>query len=71
MKQDEYSTANQLWNAGSTEVQQLLNPGGPDRWVPTRWAPSSFKVNVDMLQMFTKISLKKIHNDYEYSFNST
>ena len=27
MKQDEYSTANQLWNAGATEVQQL-NPGG-------------------------------------------
>ena len=26
MKQDEYSIANQLWNAGATEVQQL-NPG--------------------------------------------
>ena len=26
MKQDEYSKANQLWNAGATEVQQL-NPG--------------------------------------------
>ena len=25
MKQDEYSTANQLWNAEATEVQQL-NP---------------------------------------------
>ena len=25
MKQDEFSTANQLWNAGATEVQQL-NP---------------------------------------------
>ena len=30
MKQDEYSTANKLWNAGATEVQQL-NPGGPDQ----------------------------------------
>ena len=30
MKQDEYSSANQLWNAGATEVQQL-NPGGPDQ----------------------------------------
>ena len=30
MKQDKYSTANQLWNAGVTEVQQL-NPGGPDQ----------------------------------------
>ena len=30
MKQDEYSTANQLWNAGATEMQQL-NPGGPDQ----------------------------------------
>ena len=30
MKQDEYSTANQLWNAGTTEVQEL-NPGGPDQ----------------------------------------
>ena len=29
MKQ-EYSTANQLWNAGATEVQQL-NPGGPTK----------------------------------------
>ena len=28
MKQDEYSTANQLWRAGATEVQQL-NPGEP------------------------------------------
>ena len=28
MKQDEYSTANQLWNAGATKVQQL-NAGGP------------------------------------------
>ena len=26
MKQDEYSTAYQLWNAGATEVEQL-NPG--------------------------------------------
>ena len=30
MKQDEYSTANQLGNADATEVQQL-NPGGPDK----------------------------------------
>ena len=30
MKQDEYSTANQLWNAGATEIQQL-NPGGPTK----------------------------------------
>ena len=30
MKQDEYSTANQLWHARATEVQQL-NPGGPDK----------------------------------------
>ena len=30
MKQGEYSTANQLWNADATEIQQL-NPGGPDQ----------------------------------------
>ena len=30
MKQDEYSIANQLWNAGATEVQQL-KPGAPDQ----------------------------------------
>ena len=30
MQQDEYSTANQLWNAGVTEIKQL-NPGGPDQ----------------------------------------
>ena len=30
MKQDEYSTAKQHWNAGATENQQL-NPGGPDQ----------------------------------------
>ena len=30
MKQDEYSTANWLWNAGATEVQQL-NPGGSNQ----------------------------------------
>ena len=30
MKQDEYSTENQLWNAGATEVQQL-NLGEPDQ----------------------------------------
>ena len=30
MKQDQYSTANQLWNAGATEIQQL-NPCGPDQ----------------------------------------
>ena len=30
MKQDEYSTANQLWNGGATEVQPL-NPDGHDR----------------------------------------
>ena len=31
MKQGKYLTANHLWNAGATEVQQL-NPGGPDQW---------------------------------------
>ena len=30
MKQDEYSTANQLLNAGATEIQQV-NPDGPDK----------------------------------------
>ena len=30
MKQDEYSRANQLWNAGATEVNPL-NPGGADQ----------------------------------------
>ena len=30
MKQDQYATANQLWNAGTTEGQQL-NPGGPTK----------------------------------------
>ena len=30
MKQDEYSTANQLWKVAETEVQQM-NPGGPDQ----------------------------------------
>ena len=30
MKQDEYSTANQLWNAGVTEVQHL-NPSRPNQ----------------------------------------
>ena len=30
MKQDEYSTAKQLWNAGAAEVQQL-NPGESDQ----------------------------------------
>ena len=30
MKQVEYTTANQPWNAGATEIQQL-NPGVPDQ----------------------------------------
>ena len=30
MKQDKYSSANQLWNGGATEVQQL-NPEDPTK----------------------------------------
>ena len=42
MKQDEYSTANKLWNAGATVVQQL-NPGGPEQRQIIRPQPTYLK----------------------------
>ena len=44
MKQDEHATANQLWNAGSTEVQHL-SPGGPGQRQITRPSQLNWKLH--------------------------
>ena len=43
MKQDEYSSANQLWNIGATKVQHL-NPGGPDQRQIVRLSQFNWKL---------------------------
>ena len=58
MKQDEYSTANQLWNSGATVVQQL-NPGGPDYQAPANLTESFMPAIIKSDDRPTGVQIKR------------